>query len=609
MSAQIRNIGIIAHVDHGKTTLVDRLLQQAGALRSSDAAVERVMDSMDLEREKGITIKAKNALVEWQGTTINIVDTPGHADFGGEVERILKMVDGVLLLVDAVDGTQAQTRFVLRKAIEQGLHVIVVLNKIDRANANPARVHDQVLELLLELHANEHQFHAPFVYVSARDGYALREPGDPHGGDMAPLFEAIVRHIPPPAADPAAPFKMVVSNLDWSDYLGRIAIGKILGGSVRTGDSLVCIHKDGRRERAAVTRIFTFRGVGTSESEVGVAGAIVGITGFEDAYLGETICDREDREPEPIEQIDPSTIQMQFGVNDSPLAGRKGRFLTARHIRERLVRETRTNISIELGESAQPNFFTIKARGALQIAILAETMRREGYELLVSRPEVILREENGRKLEPYETLWVDLPQVNLGDLLQYLAARKGQVTKMEHHPHGVQIEAVIPTRGLIGLETALANLTGGQAVASHMFKEYGPVCGEIRTRYTGVLVSMDNGVTTSYALNTLQERGWMFIGPGDPVYDGMIVGENSRGDDLPCNPTRTKKLTNIRAAGADEAIILEPPLRMTLEKAIEYIAPDEYVEVTPDNTRLRKKILSGNLRKRAEREQDAASQA
>ncbi len=603
MNDTIRNIGIIAHVDHGKTTLVDRMLQQGGAFEDGDAAVERVMDSMDLEREKGITIRAKNASIVWRGTTINIVDTPGHADFGGEVERILRMVDGVLLLVDAAEGPQAQTRFVLRKAIEQGLHVIVVLNKIDRPHANPARVHDQVLELLLELHANDHQFHAPFVYASAKDGYALRDHKDPPGGNMDPLFEAILAHIPPPQADPNAPFRMVVSNLDWSDYLGRIAIGKILAGSVRAGESLVCIHREGVRQRATITQVVTFRGVGTSASAEGVAGTIVGLAGFEELNLGETICDREDREPEPVLLIDPPTIQMQFGVNDGPLAGREGKFLTARHIRERLLRETRTNISIEVQESGQGAFMSVSARGALQIAILVETMRREGFELLVSRPEVIVRIENGRKLEPYETLWVELPPEHVGDLLQYLASRKGQVTRMEHHPLGVQLEATITTRGLIGLETALANLTGGRAVISHMFKEYGPVCGEIRTRTTGVLVSMDTGTATAYALNTLQERGWMFVGSGDPVYEGMVVGENSRSEDLPCNPTRPKKLSNMRASGSDEAAILEPPMIMSLEKAIEYVAPDEFIEVTPSSIRLRKKILQESMRKRAERQQ------
>ena len=600
MSIAIRNIGIIAHVDHGKTTLVDGLLRQAGTFRDNEVVVERVMDSMDLEREKGITIKAKNASIEWGGVTINIVDTPGHADFGGEVERILTMVDGVILLVDAAEGTQAQTRFVLRKAIEQGLALIVLLNKVDRPNADTLKVHDQVLELLLELHANEAQFHAPFLYASARDGYAVRDLGE-EKTDMTPLFETIVSHIPAPQADPGAPFRMVISNLDWSDYIGRIAIGNVLAGSAKMGDSLVCLHKNGRKERAVITRVMTFRGVKTSESAVAVAGSIVGLSGFEDAHIGETICDSEEREPEPVRQIDPPTIQMQFGVNDGPLSGREGRYLTARHLRERLVRETRLNVSIEVFDTEQPNFFGIRARGALQIAILAETMRREGYEMLVSRPEVIFREENGVRLEPYETLWIETPDDILGDMLQHLAGRRALVTKMEHHPHGVQLEAEAPTRGLIGLESALANLTGGRAVMSRLFKGYGPLAGDIRPRGAGVLVSMAGGVATSYALDTLQERGRLFIGPGDAVYEGMIVGDSARSGDLPVNPTRTKHLTNIRAAGKDDAIILEPPVELTLEKAIEFIADDEYVEVTPGYIRLRKKILNSIRRKRAGR--------
>lgn len=600
MSIAIRNIGIIAHVDHGKTTLVDCLLRQAGTFRANEELIERVMDSMDLEREKGITIKAKNASIEWGGVTINIVDTPGHADFGGEVERILTMVDGVLLLVDAAEGTQAQTRFVLRKAIEQGLAVVVVLNKVDRPNADVHRVHDQVLELLLELHASEAQFHAPFLYASARDGYAVRDLADERK-DMIPLFETILSHIPEPKADPAAPFRMVISNLDWSDYIGRIAIGKVLAGSARMGDSLVCIHKDGKRERATITRVMTFRGVGTSESAVAATGSIVGLAGFEDAHIGETVCDSEEREPEPVTQVDPPTIQMQFGVNDGPLSGREGRFLTARHLRERLVKETRLNVSIEVFDTDQPNFFGVRARGALQIAILAETMRREGYEMLVSRPEVIYREVKGAKQEPYETLWIEAPDDILGDLLQHLAGRRALVTKMEHHPHGVQLEAEAPTRGLIGLESALANLTSGRAVMSRLFKGYGPVTGDIRARGAGVLVSMEGGVATSYALDTLQLRGRMFIGPGEQVYEGMIVGDSARSGDLPVNPTRTKHLTNIRAAGKDDAIILEPPVELTIEKAIEFIAADEYVEVTPGSIRLRKKILNSTQRKRAVR--------
>jgi GTP-binding protein len=605
MNDKYRNIAIIAHVDHGKTTLVDKLLREGGVYRANQVMEERAMDSMDLEKEKGITIKAKNASVHWRDHTINIVDTPGHADFGGEVERIMKMVDGVLLLVDAFDGPQAQTRFVLRKALQHGLKIIVVINKIDRENANPHKVHDQILELLLELNAAEDQFNAPFLYASARDGYAVRNIGDEING-MTPLFETILQRIPPPQADPNAPFQMLVSNLDWSDYVGRIAIGKITGGRVNVGDSIVCIHKNGKRDRAAVTKVFEFSGLHTSESIVGEAGNIVGIAGFEEVSIGETLCDSEEREPIPSVEIDPPTIQMQFCVNDGPLAGRDGKFVTARHLRERLYREIRTNISLRVEDTDAPNVFLISARGEMQIAILVEQMRREGFEVLVSRPEVILKNENGKTLEPRETLWVETPNDCLGDVLQLLAARKGEITHMQHHPHGVGLEAVIPTRGLIGLETDLVNLTSGRAAMSHLFKDYAPFCGEIMTRRTGTLVSMENGIATAWALNNIQERGRLFVGPQEEVYEGMIVGENPRAEDMPVNPTKTKHLTNIRSQGEGKGIQLEPPLKMSLERAIEYIAADEFVEATPKSLRLRKKILNATARKRAAQRQSKA---
>jgi GTP-binding protein len=599
MAQHIRNIGIIAHVDHGKTTLVDKLLREGGVYRDNQVAEERAMDSMDLEKEKGITIKAKNASVHWKDHLINIVDTPGHADFGGEVERILGMVDGVLLLVDAFDGPQAQTRFVLQKALKHGLKVIVVINKVDREHADPLGVHDKVLELLLELHANEDQFNAPFIYASARDGFAVRELNDPHAG-MTPLFEAIVKHVPPPKADPAAPFEMLVSNLDWSDYVGRIAIGKITGGGVKVGDSIVCIHQDGRRDRAAVTKIFEFSGLKSGECVAGEAGNIVGLSGFEELSIGETLCDREDREPIPFQEIDPPTIQMQFAVNDGPLAGKDGRLVTARHIGERLHKETRTNISLLVADTNAANIFLVSARGEMQIAILVEQMRREGYEVLVSRPEVITRrDKDGKLLEPYETLWVETPQDKLGDVMQVLAARKGEITNMQHHPHGVTVESTIPTRGLIGFETDLVNLTSGRAAMSHMFKEYGPWKGEIMTRTTGTLVSMETGIATAWALNNIQERGRLFVGPQEDVYEGMIIGENPRAEDMPVNPTKTKHLTNMRSQGDGKGIQLEPALKMSLERSLEYIAVDEYVEATPHHLRLRKKILNATQRKRS----------
>ena len=597
-TTQYRNVAIIAHVDHGKTTLVDKMLREGGAFTAREEVEERAMDSMDLEREKGITIKAKNASIHWNGLTINIVDTPGHADFGGEVERIMKMVDGVLLLVDAVDGPQAQTRFVLQKALHHGLKPIVVINKIDREHADPHRVHDQVLELLLDLHANEEQFNCPFIYASARDGFAIKQVDDPRQG-MGPLLDTIVERIPPPAGDINAPFQMLVSNLDWSDFVGRIAIGRITAGSVKTGDSIVRIRKDGKRERAKVTKVFEFSGMRTGEAVTGEAGNIVGISGFEEADIGETLCDNESREPIPFVDIDPPTLQMQFCVNDGPLAGREGKFLTSRQLRERLYKETRTNISLQVADTDVPNIFLVSARGELQIAILVEQMRREGFEMLVSRPEVIMKREGGQKLEPFESLWVDTPQDKLGDIMQNLAGRKAQITNMHHHGDRVNLEATIPTRGLIGFETDMVNLTSGRAVMSHMFKEYAPHCGPVTSRLSGTLVSMDKGVATAFALDTLQERGKLFIKPGDEVYEGMIVGENPRAEDIPVNPTKEKHLTNMRSQGEGKGIMLEPPMVFSLEHAIEYIAQDEYVEATPKNLRLRKKLLDATQRKRA----------
>ncbi len=600
-----RNVAIIAHVDHGKTTLVDKMLREGGAFMEREEVAERAMDSMDLEREKGITIKAKNASIHWKDLTINIVDTPGHADFGGEVERIMKMVDGVLLVVDAVDGPQAQTRFVLQKALQNGLKPIVVINKIDREHADPDRVHDQVLELLLDLHATEEQFNCPFIFASARDGFAIRNLDDKREG-MGPLLDLIAEVIPPPVGDVEAPFQMLVSNLDWSDFVGRIAIGRITAGRVNTGDSVVCIHKDGSRARAKVTKVFAFSGMRTEESVAGEAGNIVGISGFEDLDIGETLCDNESREPVPFVDLDPPTIQMQFCVNDGPLAGREGKFLTSRQLRERLYKETRTNISLSVQDTDVPNIFLVSARGELQIAILVEQMRREGFEMLVSRPEVIMKRDNGQKLEPFETLWVDTPQDRLGDLMQNLAGRKAQITDMQHHgdpnsPSGsrVHLQAVIPTRGLIGFETDMVNLTSGRAVMSHIFKEYGPHCGPVTSRLSGTLVSMDKGVATAFALDTLQERGKLFIKPGDEVYEGMIVGENPRAEDIPVNPTKEKHLTNMRSQGEGKGIMLEPPRIFSLEAAIEYIAQDEFVEATPTSLRLRKKILNATQRKRA----------
>jgi GTP-binding protein len=595
----IRNIAIIAHVDHGKTTLVDQLLRQSGTFRANQQVEERVMDSMDLEREKGITIRAKNAAFKWKDYHINIVDTPGHADFGGEVERIMKMVDGVLLVVDAHDGPQAQTKFVLKKAFENGAKPIVVINKIDRENARPHKVLDMVFELFLELNATDLQLDFPVIYASAKAGYAMKEI---HEGSttMEPLFEAIVKHIPPPPRSDHNYFQMLVSNLDYSDYLGRIAYGRITSGRIHVGDQGVRIAKDGRRERSSITAIFSHQGLAKIEVKHASAGDIVGITGFEDAFIGETITDTEDRVPLAFVDIDPPTISMGICINDSPLAGRDGKLLTARQIRERLVRETRTNVGIQFADTETAGHFEINARGEMQIAILVEQMRREGFELLVSRPEVIFhRDDAGNLLEPLESLYVDVPPDNLGDILQSLASRKAEIVNMEHQPHTVTVEAVIPTRGLIGFETDLVNVTKGHGIMSHLFKEYGGFKGEIPTRNNGVLVSMEGGVSTGYALATIQERGRLFIAPGEEIYEGMIVGENARPDDMPVNPCKAKKLSNMRSTGDGKGLQLAPPIIMSLERVLEYIAPDEYVEATPKSLRMRKKILDANMRKRS----------
>src|SRR6266403_1565211 len=469
---KIRNIAIIAHVDHGKTTLVDQLLRQSGTFRSNQKIEERVMDSMDLEREKGITIRAKNAAFQWNGYRINIVDTPGHADFGGEVERIMKMVDGVLLVVDAHDGPQAQTRFVLRKAMENKVKPIVVINKIDRENARPHEVLDMVFDLFVELKATDEQLDFPIIYASAKNGFARRQLVDP-SQDMTPLFEAIVQHVPPPEISSEPFFQMLVSNLDYSDYLGRIALGRIVSGRVSMGDSIVCLHRDGKPERATVTALCTYSGLEQVEIEEANAGDIVGIAGFEEIFIGETLTDSEERTPLQFVDIDPPTIRMRILVNDSPFSGREGKFVTARHIKERLVRETRTNVSSEVSETETAGAFEINARGEMQIAILVEQMRREGYEIMVSRPEVIFRRDaDGNLLEPIENLYVEIPNDNVGDVMQSLAGRKGEVVGMDHHANRVSIEAVIPTRGLIGFETDLVNLTRGVGLMSHLFAEY-----------------------------------------------------------------------------------------------------------------------------------------
>ncbi len=594
---RIRNIAIIAHVDHGKTTLVDKMLKHAGGFRDNQVVEERAMDSMDQERERGITIKAKNTSVKWGENIINIVDTPGHADFGGEVERVMKMVDGVLLVVDAYEGPQAQTRFVLKKALAHGLTPIVFVNKIDRPNADPLLMHDKVLELFLDLDANEEQFGAPFLYGSAKNGYAGLKPGA-EMTDMSPLFDAIMEHIPAPDADPNGEFKMLVSNIDWSDYVGRIAIGKILSGSVTVGQTVWRLMPGAKPQRAKISKVFEYTALATSEVNSGGAGHIVGLSGFEDVEIGETIAADSELEPIPFVEIDPPTVMMSFAVNDGPYAGTEGTRVTSREIRDRIFREARTNVSIKVEETDSAGEFKVSARGAMQVAVVVEEMRREGYEVLVSRPTVIKREINGKLHEPFEALYLEAPDDSIGGCIQALANRKGVMESMSTRNGRTTIEATIPTRGLIGFEFELLNITSGEGIMSHLFKEYRPDSGDIRTRGTGTLISMEKGEAMTYSLTNIETRGKLFVGPGELVYEGMIIGENPRADDLPVNPTKAKHVTNHRASGSDKTTALTPPLKFSLERAIEYIEPDELVEATPKNIRLRKRILDSNERKR-----------
>jgi GTP-binding protein len=601
MSLKIRNLAIIAHVDHGKTTLVDQLLKAGGTYRENQATQERAMDSMDLEKEKGITIKAKNTAILYNGYTINIVDTPGHADFGAEVERVMKMVDGVLLVVDAAGGPQAQTRFVLRKALAEGLKPIVVVNKIDRPLSNPLKVHDQVLELFLDLDATEEQFNAPFCYGSARDGYFMNHPDDERK-DCVPLIEKIIEFIPEPAADPAAPFHMLVSNIEWDSFVGRVAVGKVLGGSVKKGDTIWLHRKDGTKQQSKVMKTFTYSGLATEDSEGCGAGGIVGIAaGIENIDIGETLAASADMQALPFVEIDPPTVSMEFSINDGPLGGKEGKHVTSRAIRERLMHEIKTNVSLQVEDTDQAGVFNVSARGAMQIAVLVETMRREGFEVCVSRPTVIYRrDEGGKLLEPFETLYIESPGDYTQGILKLLINRKGMMENMETEPSGeTLITALIPTRGLIGFETEIVNLTSGHGIMSHLFREYGPHAGEIVTRTTGTLVSMEAGVATTYSLQALEDRGVLFVGPNDAIYPGMLVGENPRVGDMPVNPVKEKHLDNMRSSGKDKTSKLTPPIRFSLERAIEYIDADELVEATPLNIRLRKRILDEGARKRA----------
>ncbi len=600
-SSKFRNLAIIAHVDHGKTTLVDKLLAAGGAYRDNQAVTERAMDSMDLEREKGITIKAKNTSINWRGYTINIVDTPGHADFGGEVERVMKMVDGVLLVVDAFDGPQAQTTFVLRKALQEGLKPIIVINKIDRPNCDPKASLDKVLELFIELGATPEQFDAPVVFGSAKDGYFVNDLDEPRK-DCAPLLDKIIEYVPAPKnIDADGDFQMLVSNIDWDNYVGRVAIGKVNSGRVKKGDTIWLLKGDGTKRQGKVLRVFEYSRLETEDSDAGIAGNIVGVAAFEDVDIGETICAKEDMPALPFVAIDPPTISMEISVNDGPLAGRDGKNVTSRVVGERLRREMRTNISIKVEDTDKAGTFNVSARGAMQIAVLVETMRRENYEVCVSRPKVIMRKDaDGNKLEPFETVFVETPAEYVGGAMKMLNARNAQIENMEESDNGARskITARIPTRGLIGFDFELLNTTSGHGVFTHIFREYAPYCGELSGKPSGRLVSIESGVSTRFALLTLQERGRLFIDPQEEVYAGQVVGYEPKGVEIHVNPCREKHLTNIRMSYKEQTVVLTPAAKFSLERAIEFIGADELVEATPHNIRMRKRILDANLRNR-----------
>jgi GTP-binding protein len=602
---QIRNIAIIAHVDHGKTTLVDKMLRQAGAFRENQVVQDRVMDSNPLERERGITILAKNTSVRWGGVKINIVDTPGHADFGGEVERILRMVDGVLLVVDAFDGPMPQTRFVLRKALGLGRKPIVVINKIDRPGADPMRVHDEVLDLFIELEADEAQLDAPVVYASARDGTATLDLDKPLA-DLTPLFQSIIDHVPPPPSDAAQPFQMLVSTIDYSPYLGRLGIGRIERGTVHVGDQVALLPLEHARtaEKARVTKLFGFEGLERVELESASAGEIVCLAGLEGVEIGLTVADAE--HPDRLEGIavEEPTISVDVIVNNSPFAGKEGKFVTSRQLRERLYRELERNVALRVEDTDSTDTWKVSGRGELHLSILMETMRREGYEFQVSRPRVITRHGvNGELLEPYEELSIDLPEEYLGAVMEKLGPRRAEMIEMKNPGEGmVRLLYRIPARGLFGYRSEFLTDTRGTGILHHRFLDYGPWAGPLAGRKRGTYVSMENGVAVAFALFNLSERSTMFVSPGTPVYEGMIIGENSRPGDLDVNPTKEKKLTNIRTTASDENIQLEPPRELTLEGALEYIEDDELIEITPQSIRLRKSLLKANDRKRLSRE-------
>jgi GTP-binding protein len=596
----IRNIAIIAHVDHGKTTLVDQLLKYSGTFRENEQVDERMMDSNDIERERGITILAKNTAISYEDKRINILDTPGHADFGGEVERILKMVDGVALVVDAYEGTMPQTRFVLKKALEQKLTPIVVLNKIDRPNARPAEVVDEVLDLFIELGADDEQLEFPVVYASALNGTSGYEP-EGQQETMDPIFQTIIKHIPAPVDNASEPLQFQVTLLDYNDYVGRIGVGRVVRGTIKVGQQVVVLQKDGKQKNFRISKLFGFFGLKRIEIEEAIAGDIVAISGLEDLNVGDTICPQDHPDPLPILHIDEPTLQMTFVTNNSPFAGREGKFITSRKIEERLMKQLETDVSLRVDPTESPDAWIVSGRGELHLSILIENMRREGYELQLSKPKVILKEIDGVLCEPVERVQVDVPEEHTGSVMESLGARKGEMLDMVNQGTGqVRLEFKVPSRGLIGYSTEFMSQTRGYGIINHTFEAYEPVIkGQVGGRRQGVLVALENGKASSYGIMNLEDRGIIFVDPGTEVYAGMIVGEHNRENDLTVNITKEKHLTNVRSATKDQTTTIRKTRNMSLEEAIEYLNDDEYCEVTPESIRLRKKILNKNEREKA----------
>jgi len=596
----LRNIVIIAHVDHGKTTLVDCLLHQSGQFRESQLSSERILDSNDLEKERGITILAKNIALPYEGVKINIVDTPGHADFGGEVERVLSMADGAVVLVDAAEGPMPQTRFVLSKALEVGLKPIVVINKIDKPDSRPHEVVDEVLDLFLSLGADDEIAEFPYLYASAKAGFASPDP-EVREGDMRPLLDLVLKHIPGPDVNPDDPLQMRVTTLDWSEFTGRIAIGRIKSGKIKKGQSVMISKANDKFERGRVVALHAFENLGRVEVEEAGAGDIIAVTGLDSIDIGDTICAPDNPTPLPRVAVDAPTLEMMFTINTSPLLGKDGKYVTSRNLRERLEKELERNVALRVRPGESGDSFLVSGRGVLHLAVLIETMRREGYELAVGKPQVITRENNGVKEEPYEKLVIEVPSEKMGPVMELVGERRGELIEMQPRGDYSQVIFSIPSRGLIGLRTKLLNATQGEAIVNHRFESYQPISGEVPRRANGAMISMVSGKAVGFALYSLQERSDMFVRHGDEVYEGMIVGENSRSDDLTVNPTKEKKLTNMRASGSDENIVLRPPRDMSLEVALEYIEDDELVEVTPNHIRLRKILLKETDRRRQSR--------